>query len=84
MVLVLIRKQDPLKQGLKPGWSCMIQENDTIRKQDPLKQGLKQISPPFTPEKLKIRKQDPLKQGLKPPSLDSLKQNVTIFESKIH
>ncbi len=36
-----IRKQDPLKQGLKQnnGYGCLSIE--AIRKQDPLKQGLK-------------------------------------------
>jgi len=37
----LIREQDPLKQGLKPGYHAGIVVYCSIREQDPLKQGLK-------------------------------------------
>ena len=42
LVLLLIREQDPLKQGLKQCSCGNIFRCSTIREQDPLKQGLKQ------------------------------------------
>ncbi len=66
--MTTIRKQDPLKQGLKPQISLGDDQHEPcteIRKQDPLKQGLKPILTYALTRKLAIRKQDPLKQGLK-------------------
>ncbi len=63
---VSIRKQDPLKQGLKLGSDLRVSfVHLTIRKQDPLKQGLKHLLQKYNFWYLIIRKQDPLKQGLK-------------------
>mgnify|MGYP000892604264 CR=1 FL=1 len=39
--VVMIREQDPLKQGLKQKWREAPHKLDFIREQDPLKQGLK-------------------------------------------
>ncbi len=61
-----IRKQDPLKQGLKQTGLSGSFETSIIRKQDPLKQGLKLTPNQKSNEVQPIRKQDPLKQGLKP------------------
>jgi len=38
---IVIREQDPLKQGLKPCFDVLMSKCSTIREQDPLKQGLK-------------------------------------------
>jgi len=38
---IIIRMQDPLKQGLKLGYIQPVLSSQRIRMQDPLKQGLK-------------------------------------------
>ena len=40
---MIIREQDPLKQGLKQYVNDVKAEIDEIREQDPLKQGLKPL-----------------------------------------
>ena len=75
LLILDIREQDPLKQGLKPsidGGKCFF---NSIREQDPLKQGLKRATPCSPIFSFCIREQDPLKQGLKPHICKIKRQN---------
>ena len=62
---VIIREQDPLKQGLKLMLILFHLFFVYIREQDPLKQGLKLAYGLILNRAYSIREQDPLKQGLK-------------------
>ena len=62
---MVIREQDPLKQGLKPDALLTNNPKNNIREQDPLKQGLKLLESLHVESNSIIREQDPLKQGLK-------------------
>ena len=83
-VMMKIREQDPLKQGLKQELTTYEKQQNIIREQDPLKQGLKQHKTHSKVSIHHIREQDPLKQGLKLRVAPTSSQWFTGFESKIH